>query len=244
MMVTLRLYRQHDLDLITLYRHPSFSLPAAIKRSLFAYVNMEQLTIKQPDPYVLPKEKISKTVQIHIFLDEEKDKNIITWLKSTKEGYRNSVLKNIVRGYLAAPCIYSYQDNESSNDIAIQNNDLFESNIRNITEIKGRAVQTRKKKKEDKTKRVEDSKLASEILNRKTVRKENSDTIFVERIDDNDIPTPNITGVKNEQIRLAQKESVNKNNNYNNENVNNEISQEEEDDMFGMFDDLMKSMGG
>ena len=181
MMVTLRLYRQHDLDLITLYKHPSFSLPAAIKRSLIAYVRQEQLIIKQPIPYKLSNERIAKTVQIHIQLDESNDKDIIKWLKSTKEGYRNSVLKNIIRGYLAAPCIYSYHDEEAALELSNENNDIFESNIRNITEIKGRASTTRRTKKKD-TRKVEDSELAKEILNRKTVRSEKKNVVFVERI--------------------------------------------------------------
>lgn len=225
MMVTLRLYRQHDLDLITLYRHPSFSLPAAIKRSLIAYVRKEQLIIKQPEPYKIGKEKISKTVQMHIQLDEKKDSDIIKWIKSTKEGYRNSVLKNIIRGYIAAPCIYSYQNEENAINSAIDNNDIFDANIRNITEIKGRSYSTKKKIPKKDNRRVEDSELAKEILNRKTVRKEKNDFVFVERIDNEDIKAPEVTK------KITESEPIkNQNNN------------EDDSEMFSMFDDLMGSM--
>lgn len=227
MMVTLRLYRQHDLDLITLYRHPSFSLPAAIKRSLIAYVRKEQLIIKQPEPFTLGDEKISKTVQMHINLDDKNDMDIIKWIKATKEGYRNSVLKNIIRGYLAAPCIYSYQTSSNNINVAVDNNDLFEANIRNLTEIKGRATSTRKQKTKKENKRVEDSKIANEILNRKTVRPENKNTVFIERIDDDDIKVPEITNIKPVKKPIE----------------NTQIDDTGDDiDMFGMFDDLMKTM--
>lgn len=232
MMVTLRLYRQHDLDLITLYKHPSFSLPAAIKRSLIAYVRQEQLTIKQPAPYKLENKKIAKTVQIHIQLDETNDKDIIKWLKSTKEGYRNSVLKNIIRGYLAAPCIYSYHDEDAALDLSAENNDLFEANIRNITEVKGRATSTRKSKKKD-TRRVEDSEIAKEILNRQTVRSEKKDVVFIERIDDDDVKTPEVT-------KIEKPQEIKKPTTF--EQPVQPQEEVDDTDMFNMFDDLMGSM--
>lgn len=233
MMVTLRLYRQHDLDLITLYRHPSFSLPAAIKRSLIAYVRKEQLTIKQPEPFKLGDEKISKTVQMHIQLDEKNDADVIKWIKSTKEGYRNSVLKNIIRGYLAAPCIYSYQTSTSNLSVAVDNNDLYEANVRNLTEIKGRASTTRKSKNKKDDRKVEDSKLASEILNRQTVKSENTGTVFVERIDDDDIKVPEVTKIE-KPISQTPIQKV--------KSTPVVESDDAGDDMFDMFDDLMKSM--
>lgn len=235
MMVTLRLYRQHDLDLITLYRHPSFSLPAAIKRSLIAYVRKEQLTIKQPEPFKLGDEKISKTVQMHIQLDEEKDADVIKWIKSTKEGYRNSVLKNIIRGYLAAPCIYSYQTSTSNLSVAVDNNDLYEANVRNLTEIKGRASTTRKSKAKKDNRKVEDSKLASEILNRQTVKSENTGTVFIERIDDDDVKVPEVTKIEKPIIQTPQPTPQLKQ-----ESIPEETG--DDMDMFDVFDDLMKSM--
>lgn len=232
MMVTLRLYRQHDLDLITLYKHPSFSLPLAIKNALFAYVRKEELIIKQPASYNVNNDKIAKTVQIHIQLDETKDTDIIKWLKNTKEGYRNSVLKNIIRGYLSSPCIYFYQDNADSLKDADENNKLFESNIKNITEIKGKKF-PKKSSKKNNIKKVEDSELANEILNRKTVLPQKTNTVFIERIDDD------------EKIQeLAKTEKPKNIENTNNKSIEqpNLSEENDEEDIFSMFDGLMGSM--
>lgn len=191
MMITLRLYRQHDLDLITLYRHPSFSLPAAIKKALKAYVKKEQFAIKQPATYELPKEKISKIVQMHIALKEDEDSDIIEWIKDIKEGFRNSVLKNIIRGYLVGPYVYAYQKSSTACDLASENADLFDSNTRNITTLSANKSGTpRKKNKKKETGKVEDSILAKEILSDEPKKKD--DTIFVERLEDEvkvEIPT-------------------------------------------------------
>lgn len=239
MMVTLRLYRQHDLDLITLYRHPSFSLANAIKRSLFAYVRKEQLTIKQPEPYQISNDKISKTVQMHIYLDTEIDKDIITWLKKTKEGYRNSVLKNIIRGYLSAPCIYSYQDSDTAIDDAIENKNLSDINIKNISEIKGKGASSRKKSNKKDTRKVEDSQLAKEILNRKTVKSEKTDVIFIERIDDDEKEKIDILK-QNKQPAIDINPSTTTQKEMSNEIISDD--NDNDDDMFSMFDSLMQSM--
>lgn len=246
MMVTLRLYRQHDLDLITLYRHPSFSLANAMKKALFAYVRKEPLIIKQPTPYEVSNDKISKTIQMHISLDAEMDKDIIQWLKQTKEGYRNSVLKNIIRGYLSAPCIYTYQDSTSALKSADENNDLFNANIRNLTEIKGKGVASRKRSNKKDNRRVEDSELAKEILNRKTVKSEKTDVIFAERIGDDDKTTIE-SDIENEILKtkpIKQETPIVKvASNVNNLNKLNDAEDDTTDeDMFNMFSDMMSSM--
>lgn len=241
MMVTLRLYRQHDLDLITLYRHPSFSLPNAIKRSLLAYVRKEQLTIKQPEPYKISNDKISKTVQMHIYLDKEDDKDVINWLKQTKEGYRNSVLKNIIRGYLASPCIYSYQDSESAIENAVENNDLFNRNVKNISEIKGKGAASRNKSNKKDNRKVEDSELAKEILNRQTVKSEKTDVVFVERINDDEETEKVLNRQENNNInqeKIAETKPIEQKPN----NVDENETSDTDDDMFNMFDSLMQSM--
>ena len=181
MMVTLRLYRQHDLDLITLYRHPLFSLPNAIKMSLCAYVRNQKFFIKQPQPYEIGNEKISKIVQIHIQLSEKSEGDVIEWLRNIKDGYRNSVLKNVIRAYMAGPCIYSYIK-ESNNIFENASNvfDTFESNIRETIEIKGRTYTKSNVKKQD-NKKVEDSTLAASILSGNNIKKENN---FIENINE------------------------------------------------------------
>ena len=231
MMITLRLYRQHDLDLITLYRHPSFSLPAAIKKALKAYVKKEQFAIKQPPTYELPKEKISKIVQMHISLKEDEDSDIIEWIKDIKEGFRNSVLKNIIRGYLMGPYIFSYQKSSDANDIASENADLFDSNTRNITTLSAnKSGLPRKKNKKKDVGKVEDSVLAKEILSDEPKKKD--DKIFVERLENEEkvkIPT---------EVKKEIKEETKKENNK----IETTDSMSDEEDMWGDIDSMMDSM--
>ena len=180
MMITLRLYRQHDLDLITLYRHPSFSLSNAIKKALCAYVRNESFYIEQPVPYDMGKEKVPKIVQIHIQLPDE-DNDAIEWIKGIKEGYRNSVLKNVVRGYIAAPCVYTYIANTQLGIAkATELNELFKSNIKETTSIKARNYVKSFRNKKD-NKKVEDSELAKTILSGK--KEKTNGNVFIENVE-------------------------------------------------------------
>ena len=206
MMVTLRLYRQHDLDLITLYRHPNFSLPNAMKTSLCAYVRNESFQIKQPEPYKIGEEKISKIVQMHIQLSEKTEGDVIAWLKNIKEGYRNSVLKNVIRAYISGPCTYSYiKDTESGIKHSTLILNEFENNSKELIEVKGRGYQRTKTKKFD-NRKVEDSVLAKEILSNDTKPKKQNN-VFVERIDDNDVDVKELEKItKKEEERPQPKE--------------------------------------
>ena len=98
MKVMLRIYRQHDMDLVGLHLHSSFMLGRAFKQALIAYVRGEIFKIDIPEPEELPNE-IRHSYQIQIFLDDEKDKDIIDWIKTTNSGQRNSLIKNIFRSY-------------------------------------------------------------------------------------------------------------------------------------------------
>ena len=238
MMVTLRLYRQHDLDLITLYRHPSFSLPNAIKTALCAYVRSEQFSIKQPEPFALSDEKISKIVQIHISLSPSSEGDVIAWLKSIKEGYRNSVLKNIIRSYVCGPCVYSYMINtEEGISKALNTNASFEKNVNELLEIKGRGYKKSSIKKVD-NRRVEDSELAKQILSGNNAGETKKETVFIERIADDDVDTKKleeITKPTSNTKPVVQQEEETK------------PQENPEDDSFtldDMLDDIDAMMGG
>lgn len=129
MKITMRLYRIHDLDLLYLYKLPDFSIQKAIKNALKAYISGQDLTIDYPttDDLLLPK-----TAMIHIYLSEKKDAEIIAWLKNISKGYRNSLLKNIVRSYLKEPGIEPYLlDNNIQMYGLLPKNNKQESDISN-----------------------------------------------------------------------------------------------------------------
>lgn len=47
-------------------------------------------------------------MQFHLKLDDLDDIDIIEYLNRIKKGYRNSFLKNILRGYMSAPAVTMY----------------------------------------------------------------------------------------------------------------------------------------
>lgn len=98
MKLIVRLYRQHDLDLIALHKNKDFCLTTAIRKSLDAYVNKKQLSILAPNSIL--EEKVPRQIQIIVRFDDHKDAKAIEWIKTIKSGYRNSFIKNLLRGYL------------------------------------------------------------------------------------------------------------------------------------------------
>lgn len=109
-----RLYRKIDSDLITLYRHPNFSLRGAIIRSLQMCAAGEVKYIRLPEPYIL--NDIPEEIEFTIDLPD--DPLLDSWFHSIPKGTRNDAVKNIVRGYLCGPVISSYARNTEKDNIA------------------------------------------------------------------------------------------------------------------------------
>lgn len=103
----MRLYRQHDLDLLYLYKLSGFSIQKAVKAAMYAYINQQDTVIRPPTPE-LGSVVLPKYAQFHIYLSEKKDAELIKWIKSITSGYRNSLLKNMLRRYLYQPTILPY----------------------------------------------------------------------------------------------------------------------------------------
>lgn len=174
----LRLYRQHDLDLIALHRNDDFCFSAAVRKALDAYVNKKTLSICAPGPNKDYEGRISKQIQLIIKLDDIKDVKSIEYIKSIKEGYRNSCVKNLLRGYLTYPVVYPYMESDSSFQDIKENNDIFKKNNVSCETIdkKRHYIQKKHVKKdpfdekldtiyiENVEKKVDAKKLADEIL--------------------------------------------------------------------------------
>lgn len=114
--IIVRFSWQHDPDLIILFHDPRFqgrqakcskhnphpqSNPrnAFIKKILLAYLHGEDVEIPPP---LLPTKVITITnyaIHFSIDLENEKDQQINAFLNSIRDGYRNSVIKNIIRYY-------------------------------------------------------------------------------------------------------------------------------------------------
>lgn len=113
----IRLYRKMDRDLITLYRHPSFSLPKAILSAITMSYTKDAGYIELPKPYVL--DDIPKKVEFTVELEDE---GLQDWVRKIPAGTRNDAVKQIVRGYLSGPFLPALTNNKED-----ANNEFFNS---------------------------------------------------------------------------------------------------------------------
>lgn len=155
--ITVRLYKLHDYDLIYLYKNLQFPVRDAMKEALKSYVRNEpaffKLPVKKTDSDNL--EKI-KNAQFHINLNEKEDSDLIIFLKGLKKFYRNSFLKNLLRGYLAGPAAYVYENSPDIN-VSMNKMDNIENSMLNIKELK--LLKKRKKRKKHIILTVEQKKI-------------------------------------------------------------------------------------
>ena len=138
MRVPIRLYKRHDLDLICLYKHEKFSLVKAMKVALYGYVHHERFFINTPIDNMPSQEAMmsamsgidkdsgkikDKPIFFNLVLNEEYDQDIIDFIQSMPHGYRNSLIKNIVRSYFYGPNLFGYyiDENQAAKDHKIKN---------------------------------------------------------------------------------------------------------------------------
>lgn len=108
--ITVRLYKLHDYDLIYLYKNIHFPIKDAMQKSLAAYVRNEPVFFEVPVVTNVEDSLVGvKNAQFHILLDDEKDSDLIEYLKNLKPNLRNSFLKNTLRGHLAGSVSYVYE---------------------------------------------------------------------------------------------------------------------------------------
>lgn len=113
MKLVIRLYRRHDLDLLYLYQNQEFNFQQNLKTVLKDFIrnqgnNTGEVRIHIPpyNTHTCNYSELRSSVQIHIYLSEKKDKDIVNFIKEIKTGFRNSLVKNIFRNYLDRPAVY------------------------------------------------------------------------------------------------------------------------------------------
>lgn len=100
---TLRLHRQHDLDLITLYRSTEFQFSKELRNILVAYVSGETYTPPTINFDNVDLSYIPTTIQYHLTLNDsdEKERAVLDMLQhEIKYGYVNSFIKALIRAYV------------------------------------------------------------------------------------------------------------------------------------------------
>lgn len=98
----IRLYKIHDLDLITFIEERQFILCKAVYACLKAFCNGKVFVISQP-PKQTSGRGYKRVYQQILKLDTETDQDEIQLLDAIAPGYRNNFLKNLLRLYLACP---------------------------------------------------------------------------------------------------------------------------------------------
>lgn len=99
MRVKVRLYRPHDMDLITLKRDETYHLGIEMKQCLVAYANGYKYIAPKIDTDELPGGYVSKSYQMHIELNPKKPEEevAINVLKNIRPGYRCAFVKTLFR---------------------------------------------------------------------------------------------------------------------------------------------------
>lgn len=99
MQKTIRLHRQHDMDLISLYRVKGFNFTHEMKSALRACANGTDYKIRVPKQDYRPG-YIKRSIHLHISLDPKKDADIIGLLGDVRQGQGNAFMKAVFRNCL------------------------------------------------------------------------------------------------------------------------------------------------
>jgi hypothetical protein len=114
--VIIRLYRQFDIDLIYMFEYLSeikMDHQKFVKSVIRSYIK-HSYKPGHKAPWIEnllnpPKDKplvLRRKIQYHVMLDPIIDSDILEWLETITIGYRNTVIKGLMRGYIGEPCIY------------------------------------------------------------------------------------------------------------------------------------------
>ena len=123
--VTMRLYKQHDLDLLCLYKSSNFFIQKSIKQVISKYVKsgcVNDGSYKVDVSQIVFNNNSPRSAQIHIYLSDEEDAEVVEWIKNTSKGYRNSLLKNVYRNFLSEPIIFPYQSDGNNIKTSVSTN--------------------------------------------------------------------------------------------------------------------------
>lgn len=116
--IPIRLYRQHDMDLIVLYLNKEFGFIKALRRALHCY-GKESFLFMAPNLEEFGKDReIKYAYRMELKLNEEKDADIIELLNRVKPLYRNAFIKSVMRGSMIGAYAYGCMIEADENVIA------------------------------------------------------------------------------------------------------------------------------
>lgn len=98
MRITVRLYKRHDLDLLSLYYAENYDFKEEFKKALIAYIKGKPIKNKTlPEGINKPIRSLPPKVSFHVDVKNKKDMIIYDFLKGITKGRRNNIMKNIFR---------------------------------------------------------------------------------------------------------------------------------------------------
>lgn len=179
MRVSLRLYRNHDIDLVILYRNKDFGFHKCMRRALKSHIHNEPYFVLPPTSSDVSKKEYKYVYQLFITFDEDKDADIIEWFSHIKKGGRNEAIKSLMRscilGSFSYGCMIDDADRKNTDDI----NTLFFKTLEDNPMVFAPPVRCEQKNKQKakskKTKKSENLNKPQEKFDKKSYTKVKED---------------------------------------------------------------------
>ena len=103
MIVTVRIYKRHDPDLVHLIENYEFDIKKAVYCALSGYIKGEAFVISLPKKRDVAYKTSGRIIRGDLRLNEMEDEAIIRFISQIPGGERNCALKTILRLYLRLP---------------------------------------------------------------------------------------------------------------------------------------------
>ena len=212
MEVTIRLYRQYDIDLIYLAHYEDFSMVKTAKACIKAFAEHKAFRINFPEGQRSIGSEDKTVYEYKFSFDYEKDPEAIRLLRSVRSRHKNSFIKNLIRGYMVAPFTLAYLDDEKMIE---DGTDSFERMVRSSDTVpsfpKKKIAQSSKSNNGDNARKPEKEQKADVF--EKTARKKKKNAVaslgellLAPRKDDEDIlPAPK-TSIIPDPVKIDEPE--------------------------------------
>lgn len=103
MIVTVRIYKRHDPDLVSLVENYEFDIKKAVYCALSGYMKKEAFVISLPPKREKPYKTGGRIIRGDLRLDDTQDEALIKFINQIPSGERNCTIKTVLRLYLRLP---------------------------------------------------------------------------------------------------------------------------------------------
>ncbi|SDW83170.1 hypothetical protein SAMN05216391_11917 [Lachnospiraceae bacterium KHCPX20] len=108
--ITIRLYRQYDLDLIALKRTIGFNFSGHAKAALISYITKKPYKFVAPEKEELKPGYIPSVMRLQLQLNNKEWEIINAGLKQIRDGYKNAFIKAVIRKSMEGFVFDIYRD--------------------------------------------------------------------------------------------------------------------------------------